>query len=221
LAWLIVVAACHEPADVRDAEPATQCEEMQYAASFVDSSVFGPVSGTSFTVPLAPTIGGELLVVSLASPTGQVGSISMTGGKVLYQVATAQETCGKTAVIATVGNIEPGVSQFTVQTSAPQPDPPPTFVAFVMRFAGLPAETGATLSYNFGESRALAACPGSVIVSTATSCGGVSLPPASDFTALDVVDGMAAAYYIPTAAGEYAARWESIDTVASAIVELK
>jgi hypothetical protein len=220
-AWLIILVACHEPSEIRDAEPTPPvCDDVQHTATFVDSMVFGPASGTatSLTVPITPTLGGELLVIAVASPTGDYGVVTMVGADGPFQVVTGARTCGKTAVIESLGNVPPGVSSFTIETFYTQPSP--VFAVFVMRFAGLAPDTGASVSHNIaGTDDAVPACPGTVVVSTATSCGDVSLSAESPFIALDPIDGMAAAYHIPSSPDEYRADWVATETMSSAIVQ--
>jgi hypothetical protein len=191
---------------------------MQYAATFVDSTLFGPASGTNtgITVPIAPTAGGELLVVTITNSAGAYGWVRMTGGTSEFQVGAGPLPCGKYVAIFTLGNIEPGVSSLTIETEYQQP--PPAFAVLVTRFAGLAPDTGATFSYDYGDPTA--ACPGTVVASAVTSCGEVSLLPESPFVARTLVDGVAAAYYIPTDAGRFTADWQATDTMYSTIVSL-
>jgi len=216
----MMLAACHEPEPVATPDAPDPCREVQQAASFVGSTVVGPVSGTSVTVPIMPTSGGQMLVVAVAGTLASTRYPRMIGGDTAFQVGTANQTCGKNAALFSVGNIEPGVSSFTVQSEYGSPSD--TFVVFVMSFAGLDPATGARLSYDFGHGGyAPLACPGTVIASVVTSCGDVALSPESPFEALAPIDGMATAYYIPSAYAEYGANWRATDTMSTAIVELE
>lgn len=171
------------------------CDDTHHAATFVDSTLFGPASGTNtgVTVPIAPTTGGELLVVTVTNSTAAYGWVHMIGGRSEFQVRAAFDQCGKYVWIFTVGNIEPGLSSFTIDTEYQQP--PPEFAVLVTRFAGMPPDSGARFSYNYGDPTA--ACTGTVVASAATSCGDVSLAPDSPFVTRPLIDGVAAAYYIP------------------------
>ena len=201
-------------------DAANPCIDVQRAATFVDSSAVGPVSGESVAIPITPTTGGELLVVTVAGASANTRYVRMVDGQPVFQVATPRETCGKGAVIFSVGNIEPGVSGFTVESDYSSPSD--TFVVFVMKFDGLDPGTGAKLSYNYGHGEyATAACPGTVVLSATTSCGDVVLSPESPFQAPGSIDGTAAAFYIPSAYGEYSANWRAADTTSTAIVELE
>jgi hypothetical protein len=213
---IVGFAACHEPMDAPLVDaPLPVCDDVQYAATFVGSEVFGPASGTptSLAVPMTPTTGGELLVMTVTSPTGDTGWIRMVGGDAVFQVGASSLS----TLIFSVGNVQPGVSSFVIEQQYKQP--PPTYAVLVMRFVGLPPDIGAKLSHDYSGSGTVEACPGTVIVSAATSQGDPSLLPESPFIARKVVDGVASAYYIPSAAGVYAASWAPADDLLGAIVQ--
>lgn len=214
------MAACHEPEPVQALDAPNPCVDAHGAAVFVDSTVAGPLTGRSATVPITPTTGGEMLVVAVAGANADTRYVRMLGGQSVFQVGTGSETCGKRAAVFSVGNIEPGVASFTIESDHALPAD--AFVVFVMTFDGLDPGTGAKLSDNFGFGEySAAACPGSVVISMATSCGEVGLLPESPFQVPGSLDGMAAAYYIPSAYGEYRADWRAADAISTAMVQFE
>lgn len=184
---------------------------------FVGSSVFGPMTGSSVDVPITPTIAGELLVVTIVTPQLLFTHPTMIGGESAWQVGLPGDgRCGKYAMVWTLGNIEPGVSNVHIDAMTMST----TYAVSVSTFTGLRVDSGtrATSNYGFGE-EALPACPGALLISAAM-CGAPSLPADSAFREIDIVDGVKTAYSVPTKAGTYTSDWLGDDTLATAIFEV-
>jgi len=83
-----------------------------------------------------------------------------------------------------------------------------------MEFSGLlsPRPERSTVGWaGATESHDVVAEPGEIVISTASSCGAVDLPPGSDFTLLDSRAGVATAYRVVETAGSYGAAWTMLD----------
>lgn len=172
----------------------------------LDTFDSGAVTGSSARVPVVASP-SDLLIVSVAALDGNFGTLQVASGTRTLQVAMGTNPCGRNAILWAVGDIEAPLDHVDVQMSRPG-----TFDVFVARFAGLPADAGASLSlyaHSWGSAAAplsgaaprVSVCAGAAVVTTMVSCAPLSLRPDSSFTLIGSAQGMASAATIPSAPG--------------------
>jgi len=180
----------------------------------VQAVASGSTTGTTITVPIAPTRAGDRLVVvpawdgtlgwgNVRVTTDPANWLQLNAGSMMTECPSASELWA--SLVPVVG----GITSVTVTS-----DMPATFEVYVLEVAGLAKgladsgmqddSTGAATA----TSPALDARHGELVVSMVATCGTVGeLVAASPFTGLGGFDGHGVAFYVASAAGTYGGEW--------------
>ena len=193
----------------------------QDVATVVSRTMWGPVTGTSTSVPIPPTVAGDLLVVAVSwngiadVTTGAPFATVNASGRALgpWLVWDGPNACGSSTVLWVANNIIGGAAAVAVEMM-----PAGNYSSFtvaVFEVSGVEALLsdpfmfgGSSTSAATATAPAVHACPGQLVVSTIAACGALSsIAPGSPFTALGAITNDDAAFFVPTAPGAYGAEW--------------
>ena len=202
---LIACAACGSPMPAAAPPPDAQVDATIGHGRIAHVLMARSMSGTTnLTIPAA--VGGDWIEVIVAHTgqahrsTGvQVGIAKLVDASGVLPVTP----CGAASELwidGAIGGAWAGTDDVVIARDDDAP-----FSVMVVDVVGVDQ------FYDEGNDRPARADPGSVVLSTFTTCGAVTgLAAPGPFTALDVADrGTSIAFAIPTDSGMYAAQWNS------------
>jgi hypothetical protein len=211
-AWLLSLAFSIGCAEKVVPDPSAEQQDPPPSnGRFASATSFGPTTG-SIDVAIPATNEGDYIYVMLTGTEqgGAVDDVFAANESVTLNLGGLMgEECPRWAwALRSTRPFPAGITSvaFTIDPGAP-------LAGFILVFSGL-SEIGLNGRYAFNRGSSLPEAPtlesgvGNVVISMVGTCGSVgAIHEASPFTAIEPIEGIAIAYFIPDQPGSYGAVW--------------